>query len=1050
MRMFLGGIAHFTVRNNYGETIPGGGSLPSSTTNNADVWYHYAAVFNGTASFRKIYIDGVVVTNSVGTPWGVTINTNCHLMLGAAENNAGAIVNYWPGKLYDVRIYNAPLTAADVADLMNPASTAAYEATMVSFGLPGLPATIDQNARTVAWTVPYEMAVTNLASQYGISFEAACDKLSGSVQDFTTPQPYVVVSRNKQATNTYVVTVTVAPPSAAKDILSFGPGAFISGTNILWPVPEGADLANLAPTYTVSPLATGNPPSGSTNSFVTPRTYTVTAQDSSRKDYVVTATMQLSTNTELTVRDGLIVWLKADAVDTNDTANQVRVSGSDIYVRQWNDQGFYVHDATNDVESDQPQYIDGALNGRPVLRFLQIDDNTGSKMFIGDLSDHFPSGATLFVVGTVSNDARYNLFGNRNDNDERWVADTWGESRPGSFRANRSTASTFTSNNWPTTGSHVFSLESDFAVYRIQLNGTNLGYDTAQYHSGSNANWVVGNSACGNGQQFQGDIPELILYDRVLGSEEAKQVGGYLAAKYGLATVYPSLAWLPEARIVNFGSPSNEAVIAGTNIAWTVPYGTDVTSLGPTYLLSAGATCDKASGSPQNFTAPVTYRIVSSDAHVTNVYTVTVTVTGASSARDILTFGLPGNTGAIAGTSIIWSVPYSWDLRQLAPEYTVSPFALGDPPSGSTNDFTTPVTYTVTAQDLSTKSYTVTAIPRPKLGWPITNGLAVWLKADAINTGDTSQVRMDGSSIYVTQWNDQSGNGQNASQATDTNQPEYLAGDLNGYPTVKWDGLGKCLSGPSNAAIKTVFFTCKVDADLTSYDGMFCQSPSADAQGIMGYATAWRQGYNDVYFDNNNNGATRINGAATYTHNGLWHILRMVSASTPSFTYQLGQRAYGRFWNGRMAEFIAYNRAMSDEEAFAVEEYLSRKYWGGVYITNAPFAVTMGSDIVVAGTNSETIVGDMWISNAANDAVVTFAAPVPASDGWTSPSVPAVYGNNLVWVFGTNSEGYVARDMIQVIGVPEPAAAALLCVLGIRLLAPGALVRLCVGRKRTR
>ena len=44
---------------------------------------------------------------------------------------------------------------------------------------------------------------------------------------------------------------------------------------------------------------------------------------------------------------------------------------------------------------------------------------------------------------TPTYDGRYNLFGNRN-NDERWVANTWNESRPGSFRGGRSTSANFT------------------------------------------------------------------------------------------------------------------------------------------------------------------------------------------------------------------------------------------------------------------------------------------------------------------------------------------------------------------------------------------------------------------------------------------------------------------------------------------------------------------------------------------------------------------------------------------------------------------------------
>ena len=73
--------------------------------------------------------------------------------------------------------------------------------------------------------------------------------------------------------------------------MSFGPGAVITGTNIAWTVPYGTSVTSLAPTYTVSPLATGSPVSGTSRSFTSPQTYTVTAEDNSTQDYSVTVTV---------------------------------------------------------------------------------------------------------------------------------------------------------------------------------------------------------------------------------------------------------------------------------------------------------------------------------------------------------------------------------------------------------------------------------------------------------------------------------------------------------------------------------------------------------------------------------------------------------------------------------------------------------------------------------------------------------------------------------------------------------------------------------------
>ncbi|MEI7901852.1 MAG: DUF6288 domain-containing protein, partial [bacterium] len=76
--------------------------------------------------------------------------------------------------------------------------------------------------------------------------------------------------------------------------------------------------------------------------------------------------------------------------------------------------------------------------------------------------------------------------------------------------------------------------------------------------------------------------------------------------------------------ILAFGLPDQPATISGTAIAWPVLSSATVTSLAPTFALSPGATCNKSSGSSQNFSTPVTYTVTAQDG-AAKVYTVTVT-----------------------------------------------------------------------------------------------------------------------------------------------------------------------------------------------------------------------------------------------------------------------------------------------------------------------------------------------------------------------------------------------------------------------------------------
>ncbi|MCX6875294.1 MAG: choice-of-anchor D domain-containing protein [Verrucomicrobia bacterium] len=67
------------------------------------------------------------------------------------------------------------------------------------------------------------------------------------------------------------------------------------------------------------------------------------------------------------------------------------------------------------------------------------------------------------------------------------------------------------------------------------------------------------------------------------------------------------------------------ATIAGTGISLTVPSGTNVTALAPSYTVSAGAAGSPASGTARNFATPQTYTVTAPDGS-TKVYSVTVTV----------------------------------------------------------------------------------------------------------------------------------------------------------------------------------------------------------------------------------------------------------------------------------------------------------------------------------------------------------------------------------------------------------------------------------------
>jgi autotransporter-associated beta strand protein len=78
-------------------------------------------------------------------------------------------------------------------------------------------------------------------------------------------------------------------------------------------------------------------------------------------------------------------------------------------------------------------------------------------------------------------------------------------------------------------------------------------------------------------------------------------------------------------------------------------------------------------------------------------------------ANDIREFRFPDlPPGSISKTSIRLTVPYATDVTALAPSIKVSADAIVAPASGTSRDFSTPQTYTVTARDGSAKNHLVT------------------------------------------------------------------------------------------------------------------------------------------------------------------------------------------------------------------------------------------------------------------------------------------------------------------------------------------------------
>ncbi|MBN2614229.1 MAG: lamin tail domain-containing protein [Bacteroidales bacterium] len=156
----------------------------------------------------------------------------------------------------------------------------------------------------------------------------------------------------------------------------------------------------------------------------------------------------------------------------------------------------------------------------------------------------------------------------------------------------------------------------------------------------------------------------------------------------------------------------------------TVLSGTDVTQLYADLQVSDGATVSPALTSTFDFSSAKVFTVTSENTLVSKDWTVTVTVAAAQSSEKAITrFSISSSmdSATIDATNhtVALEMPYGTDLTSLTPTIEVSAGATISPTSGTAQDFTNPVTYTVTAQDASTQDWTVTVTAASVVNVPI-------------------------------------------------------------------------------------------------------------------------------------------------------------------------------------------------------------------------------------------------------------------------------------------------------------------------------------------
>jgi hypothetical protein len=315
-------------------------------------------------------------------------------------------------------------------------------------------------------------------------------------------------------------------------------------------------------------------------------------------------------------------------------------------------------------------------------------------------------------------------------------------------------------------------------------------------------------------------------------------------------------------------------------------------------------------------------------------------ITPPSSAKDITAYSIPslGITGIITGTEIILiGETYSSFVPEIATFTTTgNTVTIGATPqvSGTTaNNFSSTLTYIVTASDSSTKTYTV------KFYAPLTissSNLKAWFKGNSLALANGAN---------VTSWTDSSGTGNTVTTAS--NYPTFLTSSINGQPAVNFTGIdhnlrrnagtgltttahsilavAKPIVGGGQIAILSIGSTaCGVDKVLNidnigaPYGGM-C---NVIALGT-GTSTIVSNTHNifAVSYINNATSNLFLNGTLIFS------AIPGVTAYANNADIGIGKRIAGtEYFNGQIAEVMYYDINLSTPNIQVLQCYLSKKY----------------------------------------------------------------------------------------------------------------------------
>ena len=655
--------------------------------------------------------------------------------------------------------------------------------------------------------------------------------------------------------------------------------------------------------------------------------------------------------------------------------------GNGAAVSAWDDLSGAGHNATQASGGNQPTYSAATgPNGLPVVQFRNNDDfmPTTGTLFA---KEHW----AVFRAETTNWSNYFAVYGNA-QGDDRSSSYLFENGSQGGFHGNQNPQDVWkngTQNNY-NVGPNI----DQYMIMRLDVNNNNT--NPHQYGLNMQGSWR-GNF----------DLAEYITFDHVLSAGDADLVGGYLSAKYNIASTYSTYTGYTgvgtgPTTSGNLSLPTSNIIVQGNTTLNAI---TDGSATFGNLVISGGVV--EAKGSPNG----INFSATSVDASATGGVNAKVAVTlGGLSIANGGTFSVAG-TGAVTTTGTTLSGSTGAISVASGKTFNVGTYNDGGSPrtltlGGAGTKLVNNMTSGIVAG--STNVVMTGGVVDARGASPLGGATGITLSGGEMKLslgGESNTIiaptilnganaRFDASTLSYTEgqsvdtWNDASGNSHTATRQEGT--MVYRANAVNGLPAVQFnvnnDNSSALLAGSLNSKEQFVVFKANREWDWGSFLGN-----QNDRSGYMFRAS---NGGNSGTFWNPNlplsvakNGTdlgstSGVEGNSNYvTGTNEYMILNIVGNDNRTDVrggYTLGRTEGWRGIPMNMAEVVSFDHVLSASEKADLGAYLATKYAISSTYGTASYAAAVSGNLNMS-TTPVTVTADSTL-NANTDGTTTFGS----------------------------------------------------------------------------